>query len=118
MSIDRFFEKQYHESNYNCAHFTAEVWEAVTGQDIQNPLWGFFLPPSKRHATTEIRRAFIRIKEPVDPCIVLMRGGPETQHIGVFIGGRVLHIKESGVEYQPLEVATLGFKNFRFYDVK
>ena len=38
-------------------------------------------------------------------------------HVGLFLRGRVLHIKQSGVEYQPLDVAIMGFKTHRFYDV-
>jgi hypothetical protein len=36
-------------------------------------------------------------------------------HIGVFLRGKVLHLKESGAEFQPLDVASFGFTKMGFY---
>ncbi len=118
MSIDQFFNRQYSAGDYNCAHFVSEVWRHVTGEDISQQLSGFLLPPRDRAAKVKIRRRFRRLEKPKSPCIVLMQRPGASAHVGVFILGRVFHIRREGVEFQPLEVVTLGFKTHRFYDVK
>lgn len=118
MSIDHFFTRQYHEGTYNCAHFVAEVWQWLTGGDIRDHLDGFLLPPAKRFVKTEIRRRFVRLEKPRSPCIVLMHRTKGSAHVGLFLNGKVLHIEKPGVRFQPVDVATIGFRTHRFYDVK
>lgn len=118
MTIDHFFNREYDGGKYNCAHFVAEVWQSLTGVDIRGQLDGFLLPPGKRFVKSGIRRRFIRLEKPKDLCIVLMYRVKGSTHIGVFIRGRVLHIQRVGVSFHPVEIATMGYKTFRFYDVK
>lgn len=118
MTVDPFFSRIYNETEYNCAHFAAEVWQAATGQDIRELLAGFLLPPGRRIVNPEIRRSFLRLRSPGGVCLVLMHRNKGAAHVGVFIKGRVLHIRREGVGFQLLEIATLGFKTVRFYDVK
>ena len=118
MSIDHFYLRQYDGGSYNCAHFTAEVWLWLTGSDISDTLDGFLLPPKKRSVKNSIRHRFERIEKPKNPCIVLMNKAQGAAHVGLIIGGKVFHIQRSGVSLQPLDIATIGFKKYRFYDVK
>jgi hypothetical protein len=30
--IEKFLDKKYDENNYNCGHFTAELWFELTGE--------------------------------------------------------------------------------------
>lgn len=118
MSIDPYFARTYNEGSYNCAHFVAEVWEGITGQDIHETLGGFLLPPGKRFVRGSIHRRFVKLEKPKSPCIVLMHKVKGSAHAGLLLHNRVLHIQRSGVSFQPLEVAIMGFKTHRFYDVK
>jgi hypothetical protein len=115
MSIDEFFHKCYNRQSYNCAHFVCDVWKRVTGASIDRTLEGFLHPPSARRADPALRRAFVRLGQPVNPCIVLMQRAKSAPHVGVYLNGRVLHIHEHGVEFQPVDVASRGFDRVRFY---
>lgn len=115
MSIDEFFHKCYNRQSYNCAHFVCDVWKRVTGASIDHTLEGFLHPPSARRADPALRRAFVRLGQPVSPCIVLMQRAKSAPHVGVYLNGRVLHIHEHGVEFQPVDVASRGFDRVRFY---
>lgn len=115
MSIDPLFHRTYSRRLYNCAHFVAEAWEHETGQDIRERLIGFLFPPSDRFVPFALRRAFVSLDRPQSPCIVLMRQPRREPHVGIWIRGKVFHITESGPQFQPLDVATLGFLIVRFY---
>lgn len=118
MSLDQFFNRRYDEANYNCAHFVAEVWEHVTGQDLRGQFDGFLLPPKNRFVRPAIRRGFVKLEKPTKCCIVVFHKLTGSAHVGIYINGNVLHIQRIGVRFQPLELAILGFKTYRFYDVK
>jgi hypothetical protein len=115
MSIDKFYNKRFNETEYNCAHLVCEAWEDETGVDITRNLQGFLLPPSERRVVLSNLRPLTPLAVPASPCIVLMQQRRHAPHVGLFLRGKVLHIKATGVEYQPLEVATLGFNRVRFY---
>lgn len=115
MSIDEFFHRRYNRETYNCAHFAAEVWEKLTGESIAYKLRGILVPVKDKVISFELRHAFRRLQVPQSPCLVLLQRRKVSPHVGVFIRGRVLHLHEQGVEFQPLEVVSIGFQNTRFY---
>lgn len=115
MGIDAFFHRKYNRQTYNCAHFVSEVWETVTGESIAHKMAGFLLPPSERYVSPDLRRIFRRLTRPENPCIVLLQRSGSPAHVGVFIRGRVLHIHERGVEFQPIDVVSRGFEKIGFY---
>lgn len=116
MSTDQFFKRVYDAKNYNCAHFVAEVYHAETGIDISKKLAGFLLPPDERTVQTSIRHEFKRLDAPIESCLVVMHRPRTSPHVGLFLRGKVLHLTETnGVQYMPLEIATLGFSTIRFY---
>lgn len=116
--MDQFFQKKYDAKNYNCAHFVSEFWERATGEDVTEHLEGLLLPVKDRVVRLQIRRSFQRLTAPISPCIVVMHRPKGAPHVGVWFDGKVFHLKETGPEYQPINVAVLGFKTHRFYDVK
>lgn len=118
MSIDKFFNRTYERNHYNCAHFVCEVWKDLTGQDISGSMSGFLVPMKERHALPTLRRYFERLEGPRSPCIVLMQRPRYAPHVGIYLRGRVLHIQEHGVEFQPIDVATIGFTQIGYYNVK
>ena len=112
--IDQFFTRRYSASTYNCAHFAIEVWKTLTGQDLEDRLHGLLCAPSKRKADMGLR-GVVLLTRPRSPCLVLMqRRG--LAHVAVWFKGRVLHLLEGGgVQYMPLEIASLGYTRIRFF---
>lgn len=114
-SVDKYLTRVFNISSYNCWDLVREVWLDLTGDDIgkRTPI-----PPTirsmKEKFTTE-ESYFLKIEKPVSPCIVLMKRNKMLPHVGIFVKNKVLHIKESGVEYQNLSVASIGFKEVGFY---
>lgn len=90
-----------------------EVWLEITGEDLGSRLPG--LENSTLDFDIKQARKFKRLVRPSSPCIVLMQRPHFTPHVGVFYNGRVIHLKPSGVEYQPLDVVARGFTSVRFY---
>jgi hypothetical protein len=115
VSIDAFFNRTYNPNTYNCAHFVTEVWEHVTGSNIEGIMQGFLLPVKDRFAKTSLRHSFKRLKSPEHMALVLMRRPKTTPHVGLFYNGKVLQIERTGVTYLPLKIATLGFSKVSFY---
>lgn len=115
MSIDRYFFRVYHETEYNCLHFARDVWRDISGVDITDYLLPLFRPETKKPALSHFKH-FRRLSRMEDPCLVLLtKPKLSTAHIGIFLRGRILHIQAAGVQYQPLDVVQLGFKTVRFY---
>lgn len=115
MSIDVFFNKRYDRRSYNCAHFVCEVWKHITGEDLSAKLTGFLKAPEDRRAVLSDLRSFKRLQAPESPCVALMQRRGSAPHVGIFLRGRVLHIHEMGVEFQPIDVASRGFERIGFY---
>lgn len=112
-SVDPFYRKTFDEKNYNCLHFTSEIWLEHTGQNITEMLTSFLEEAST--PKRRIVRLFEEITVPEEPCIVVMQRPRVNPHLGVYLRRRVLHITEAGVEFQPVEVASRGFKTIRFF---
>lgn len=113
--LDSFFNRRYNRQTYNCAHFVCEVWEHLTGRNIEKDLDGFLRPPQDRHVDPALRRKFWKLEAPESPCLVLMQRRRSVPHVGVFVRGKVIHIHELGVEFMPVDVATRGFEKLGFY---
>lgn len=111
MSFDHLLGKVYDRESYNCAHLVADAWKIETGEDITNAVVGFLEP--RREATG--LRQFRRLDKPQSPCIVMMRHGIARPHVAIFVRGKILQIRESGVSMLPPEVATLGYTKIRYY---
>jgi len=115
MSIDKYFERTYNRKRYNCAHLVCEVWKDITGEDLSQQMRGFFAGSGETTAIIGDLRNFQKLLKPVSPCIVLFQSPRMSPHVGMFIRGRVLHIQQRGVEYQPLDVVSMNFKRVSFY---
>lgn len=111
-STDKYFSRKYNINSYRCARFAVDVWMDLTGQDLSNEL--SISMHSRKAAVSNLRR-FKRLETPSDPCLVFFQFHKSTPHIGVFVRGKVLHITEKGVQYQPIEVVGVGAKRVRYY---
>ena len=105
MNLDSFFLSSYCLRTYNCAHFTADVWYALTGQKILSLLLQPF----------ENRRNFKLVKQHKQPCIALLTQVDGKHHVGVKLGRRILHITHNGVQYLNVSAVTPGYSKIRFY---
>ena len=113
MSIDAFLDRQ-HRPDYNCADFAREVWMHLGGIDIGDALRGLLALESGRRVTRHHVRSFEALHGPISPCLVLMQNPRLSPHIGVHLRGRILHLAEQGVEYQPVKAVVQYYKSFRF----
>lgn len=109
MSIDRFFFRRYDPKHYFCLHHAAEVWAALTGEDIAARLEGVLNGITRDHVN-----GFTRLAQPVSPCLALMRHAG-VMHVGVHIDNRILHITRRGVEFQPVALMQDLFQDLRWY---
>lgn len=115
MSVDVYLDRTYDRKHYNCGHFVADVWFDLTGDDISEAISGLVAPTGKGRANLAQLRAFKRITKPESPCIALLSPPRGQTHVGIYLRGSVLHITETGVAFDHLEVATIGYAHARFY---
>lgn len=115
MNFDAFHNRRYDLRSYNCAHFVSEVWEHLTNESIAHKLTGFLRPVKERFVPVSIRHIFKRLERPCTPCIVLMQRRRTPPHVGIYLNGKIFHIKQEGVQLQPIEVVTYGYTSVRFY---
>lgn len=87
----------------------------LTGVDIGLRLAALLGHTDDRHIERAHFRAFERLPQACAPCIVYMRALSHNPHVGVLLKDGLFHLRESGPECFPFEVATRGYTNFRFY---
>lgn len=104
-SIDPFLGR-VKSRDYNCADFAAEVWEYLTGEQARYLVEDWHI---------ESRSRLQRINSPANPCIIIMYAKRIVPHVGIFVRGKVLHLTDVGVEFQPVYTATRSYRNHRFY---
>lgn len=115
MNLDRYLSRRFHPRQYNCAHLVCDVWRDLKGEDLASVLDGFLCAPGARKTVLSQLRRIRFMDAPQSPCVVLMQSPKRAAHVGVWINRRVLHLLESGVQYTALDVASLGFKQVRFF---
>jgi hypothetical protein len=114
VSLDQFMDRRHDPRRYNCAHFSRDVLEYLTGREQSGFFAGLALPPEERDATAARRQARL-LDQPVDPCLVWSRRATGLDHLGVYHAGRVIHLPEGGgVQFVPLEVFRAGCSSVRF----
>jgi hypothetical protein len=114
--FDSLMFKQFDVRTYNCWHLVRDAWQIVTGVDLG-------LPDLTRYSATEFNEVSLHwsttryreIEKAQSPCIVLLTKGKHMPHVGLFWGGRVLHIRQSGVQNQPIDVVAWGYDSRKFY---
>lgn len=113
-SIDAFLDR-VPSADYNCIDFVQEVWLYLTGENVKEKLTGLIGDFSSRKVTISGVRAFKRLPEPIEPCFIVMQRPKTVPHCGICLERRILHLTESGVQFQPLNVAKGPFKIIRYY---
>lgn len=114
IQTDRFLDRRANP-RYNCMDFVREVWLAITGVDLADALtWLNARFKDRRRAVSGVRR-FERLKSPSTPCVIFMQRPFIIPHVGIWIDGRVLHLKDTGVALEPLHVACGHYRKFSYY---
>jgi hypothetical protein len=103
---------------YNCLDFVREAWSHLVGDPgvmarLQALSEGVHAEDGR--VVLSAVRGFQRLERPASPCFVVMQRSKTQPHIGIFYKGRVLHMKDNGVEYQPLPVVRRYFTKIGFY---
>lgn len=113
MSVDNYFQAEYVPRKYTCHNFADDVWHDITGRCFGQDLIDLL---DKGKTFPGMRKRFVRLQHPVDPCIALFkpRAGNDN-HVGVYLRGRILHLGETGVKFQTLDTAIIGYREIRFY---
>jgi hypothetical protein len=118
MNIDQFLDRQYDSKNYNCVHFVCEVFTKLFNEDYYKILGGFLFAPGHRCTCKIDLRPIQQVARPERPCLALFQVAKNNPHVGIWMDGKILHLRESGVSLMPLEIVMLSFKKVRFYNVK
>lgn len=100
-SIDKYLDKTYHFTKYNCGHFVNEVWMDLTGECIIG-ICQSFVQGEDGDFTMRIRER-TKLKEPETPCVAMMHSQDAIPHAGIYIDGSILHLTESGVQFIKVE---------------
>jgi hypothetical protein len=117
VSIDKYLNKRFDSRTYNCAHFVCDVWADFHGENLAETLRGFLCAERERKAIRKDLSAVKFLDKPITPCVVLMQRRKAAPHVGIYIENKVLHILKHAVQYQPLDVASLGFNKVRFFTI-
>ena len=114
-SIDQYLDRNQ-TANYNCLDFVREVWLDMFAIDVTDRLKGLVGAFANRRANLSGVKSFKRIFQPENPCFVVMQRFKYVPHCGIYLDGRILHLKPTGVEFQPLVVARAYFTSIRWYE--
>lgn len=111
------FEKQYNVQNYHCVHFVIDAARQLLDQDYSKSFIG--LTASLKNSIQTSKQTVIqnkRLKVPRQGCIVLMTSLTGNNHVGLFYGGKVLHLNELGTQYLSLNSMKCFYIRFRYYE--
>jgi hypothetical protein len=115
ISIDKLLSLEYNGESYNCAHFTSEAYELLTGKGIDNNLKGLLFPLKDASVLIDMKSKWKRLNSPISPCIAVFTGKQKDPHVGVYYNHKILHITELGVQYVEPSLVLCKFNNMRFY---
>jgi len=118
---DAYSDRTFTLRTYNCLHFLRDVWLDYAGVDLGD------LTP-KKLTLSEARMGLDKelerllgsileeVREPEDPCVVLMTAQYDLPHVGTWTNGRLLHLSKENkvVVHEPIpEHLRDGVRYFR-----
>lgn len=113
MSVDKWLSLRYKPNQFTCSDFCRLVWLDLTGVDIGEALAGLLTAHTSK-LTKAHARAFRALREPVDPCLVVMQRPRFPVHLAVYIRGKILQLTPRGVSFESPYVATQMHTSFRY----
>jgi hypothetical protein len=108
------YSKEYNSISYNCAHFACEIWTLLGKTGLENALGGLLNCRKNRVVSLDHLKLLKRLACPQEGCLVYFHI-TDHSHVGIWIGGRVLHITREGVRLELLETVKVGFSKVRFF---
>ncbi len=115
LDIDAYLAWRFHLAKRNCWHMVRAAWRDLTGVDLGDLTPATISASALAGAVGASEAAFSLLISPTDPCIVLMQNPGASPHVGLYYRGKVLQVSSSGASYCPLRLATMGYKEVRFY---
>ena len=113
-SVEKYLFDTFDLHNRNCWHFACDVWADLTGLRLHSSIEDFHLSALQGYALKQ-SRCLRPIAAPCSPCLVLMQRERIQPHVGVYVGGKLLHLKESGAAYVDLQHVTALYPKVSFY---
>lgn len=95
--------------------FARDVWAELTGEDLKMRFGAIMSREFNLRDTLKAFKKFKQLDEPVNPCLVYATQHGKDPHMGVYFNSSVLHLRPTGPEFLPVELAMRGFTNIRFY---
>ena len=104
-----------YSKEYDCLPFARDVLLECFDKDVSSNFAKLI-----KHGTWSpeiIKQKFKRAAKPKSGDLVLMRPrlGRHSSHVGVYMGGQVVHLTEAGVTAQSLSALTNQFSTIRYY---
>lgn len=116
LEVDKYIQKRHSMKDYNCWDFIREVWIDLTGIDIGHRTPTNLSRKAMKERFEKEEYQFKRLTVLQDPCLLLFKRNKILPHVGVYYKGKVLHLPEkSNGKYEPLDIASLGFQEVRYY---
>ena len=112
MNVDGFLDRQYDHANYNCAHFAAELWAYVTGENIDRLC--FAVREKDGRAVGKMIKERTPLQVPVTPSLCRMESDA-LPHIGVYLNGKVFHLSRDGARADDLVMLHAQYRKLSFY---
>lgn len=115
MNLAQLMARQYDENTYHCVHFVVDAWRVLLDEDISADFSGMLTPLESASVMPLWPDLFVEIDNPQKPCIVVLRKGDRTPHMGMWYKGKILHLREEGPHYANLARICLEYDTVRFY---
>jgi hypothetical protein len=113
--IAQLMGRRYDEETYHCVHFVVDVWKELTGVDLSEQFRPILEAPESRSATSTVWSGFREVQAPEEPCLVLLRAQGRQPHLGIYVDGGVLHLREKGAMRQQLLQLRFEYPEARFF---
>jgi hypothetical protein len=113
-SVEKYLFDTFNLHDRNCWHFACDVWADLTGKRLHASIEDFHLGALHGYALRQSEH-LKQIPAPKSPCLVLMQRQRIQPHVGVYVNGKLLHLKESGAAYVDLQHVTALYPTTSFY---
>lgn len=116
MSVDlsQYMNRRFELRGYNCWSFVCEIWYDLTGNRISDEVVDFGWSETQSLVSSHAQK-LVKLREPESPCIALMQRKGQTPHVGIYYKRNIIHLPQTGPQYQSVQHATLGFTSVSYY---
>lgn len=115
LNLSKYDSKHYHDNDYNCLHFSVDLYRDITGKDMGIYVDDLMTGRDKRKIDIAKLKRFKPLNAPVDPCLALMHG--KELHAGIYHQAKIIHITETGVQCVAPHIAALRQGRIKYYAI-